>query len=131
MTIIRNKYVQIVILCVVCFVIGYFYKDEKIITKEVIKKEYVKGKIVKVESHGVTTTTTDFTSSTDTNSFEKTEINKKRIGVQAGYLVGHSSQAFQASILSDVINNIGIGLVYQYNITNKNNMGGVLIQARF
>lgn len=126
----RNKYVQLLFVLVIGIVLGYFYKDEKIITKEVIKKEYVKGKIVKVENNGIITTTTDFTSTTDTNSFEKTEINKKRIGIQAGYLVGHSSQAFQASILTDVINNIGIGLTYQYNINSKNSMAGILIQGR-
>lgn len=126
----RNKYVQLLFVLVIGIVLGYFYKDEKIMTKEIIKKEYVKGKIVKVENNGIITTTTDFTSTTDTNSFEKTEINKKRIGIQAGYLVGHSSQAFQASILTDIVNNIGIGLTYQYNINSKNSMAGILIQGR-
>jgi hypothetical protein len=109
-----NKYILVLLLIVGAFVAGYFYKDEKIITKVETKIEYVKveGKTVVVtKPDGSSISTTDFVSNTTANSTskEKTIINPKHIILTGLYSPSSNSHNFGAILTYDFLGRVGLG----------------------
>jgi hypothetical protein len=134
-----NKIYVYILLLAIGFAVCFFTMPTKTIT---VTKEVVKYVQVATQSHqvtttqgGVTTTVIDTVSHsqshTTVDSTSKTEINKKKMTILGGYLIGKDERAFQATILTNVTNSVIIGTGMQYNTTNRYAMGLFSIGLQF
>jgi len=105
-----NKYAIVLLLVVGSFIAGYFYKDEKIITKVETKYIKVQGKTVVVtKPDGSSVSTTDFVSNTTANTKEKTVINPKHLTVTGLYIPSKNSHSFGGILTYDFLDRVGLG----------------------
>ena len=105
-----NKYILVLALIVGSFIAGYFYKDEKIITKVETKYIKVQGKTVVVtKPDGSSVSTTDFVSDTTSNTKEKTLVNPKHLTVTGLYAPSGKSHNFGGILTYDFLGRVGLG----------------------
>jgi len=134
-----RKYGLLVIACVCSFALAWVLLPSKVTIKEVKVIEYVKVATqthqVAVTHNGTTTVTTDTNSISDSvtnsSSYTKEEINKKKMYVQGSYLFNREKQAFQVSLIGNVFGSVGVGAGVHYNITDKQSMGILTLQLGF
>jgi hypothetical protein len=116
-----NQYVKLVIGLLVGIGVGYLLLPEKVKIKEVKVVEYVKtkAKIVKVEKQGITVTTTDFSTDSQTQAdiFEQEKTNYKDSFVFGSFTIYNKAYSYNANFGHFITNNLGVfvGISYYHN----------------
>lgn len=126
-----NKIIVLVIVFLTGGLLGYFLLPEQIVTvvKEVQVVKYYKASKVETRPDGTTiATNVDSGSTTDENTYSKTETNVKRFTVELGGMTNKSVYThFQGSMWGPIV----IGLHVNYLPSDKKMTAGAGIGVRF
>ena len=140
----NNAFVRYSLVCVISFAIAWFCLPTKTVTKEVkvevVKNVYIK---TKVQEDIVTTRGKDGTITTHTkrnidtldnsketarsDTYEKTEINKKYFGLEAGYTLRRTAYVH---VTYDIMSHLFIGMHADLNTSTNVADGGVGVGIR-
>jgi hypothetical protein len=128
----KNIYVKLFIVLVIGVVVGYFLKDEKVITveKEKIVYKYIKGDTITQKPDGTIVVQNGTINSTEhSNEYSKTEINKSNFVISP--IVGiNRNISYGIMVQKDVWGRIGLtaGGLYTPSISNSMVLVGLSVK---
>lgn len=131
-----NKYLVVIALIVGAFLAGYFLMPTKVVTEKVEVVKYVKvnsHQVTVTRPDGTTTTTIDTTSDSTThaNSNTITEINVRDTTVIGFIGLGKENKSVGAMLQKDMLSSFGVVVGAQYEIKDKDLIGLVGLSLKW
>lgn len=127
---IRRVVLLVLVALLIGLVVGYFFKDEKVITveKEKIVYKYIKGDTITQKPDGTIVVQNGTIDSTEhSNEYSKTEINKNTFALIPFVGIGNGEYAIGGLAQKDIFGSLGLAAGGLYNPVRSNGM--VLIGA--
>ena len=131
-----NKYLVVIALIVGAFLAGYFLMPTKVVTEKVEVVKYVKvnsHQVTVTKPDGTTTTTIDTTSDSTThaNSNTVTETNVRDTTVLGFAGIGRKHRTVGAMLQKDMLGSFGIVVGAQYETKDKDLIGLIGVSLKW